>query len=294
MSQTPAQEFQSVFGTIMPSLGLDLQDFTATSAQKDGEPRHKWAKPPESKKSKGCGQQGRPQGQRRERGNQNWGPDAASSRGVTQVLQTVQRILTRHEDVIAQVRADSSFVLFLEKGSHSLLNPLLQVSQRWKSLKALLQELLSWHNKFVASEAAIADARKAGLVAAAGNSWAYLHWDHRASQQIPSPAKAPMSFEQAHATMQKILSYIPREHLIHKFHSTRPLTSNSSGENLVFLLAVSTQGSDAAELHSLFRELCYSACLKLVGLRLRPERMDRQPAVQQLQQQLGPLRGSEL
>ena len=188
--------------------------------------RHKWAKP-ESKGGKGRGQQGRPQGQRRDRGSQNWGPDAASSRGVTQVLQTVQRILTRHEDVIVQVRADSSFVLFLEKGSHSLLNPLLQVSQRWKSLKeskpeelnmalrqtllqALLQELLSRHNKFVASEAAIADARKAGLVAAAGNSWAYLDWDHRASQQIPSPTKAPMSFEQAHATMQKILSYIPK------------------------------------------------------------------------------------
>lgn len=80
------------------------------------------------------------------------------------------------------------------------------------------------------------------------------------------------------------------ELLIHRFHSTRKLTETIAGDTLPFILSIALRGSKAQQTHDAFNLLAGNAALRLVGVRLRSERMNLQPLAQHIAKMAAALR----
>ncbi|CAE7364204.1 unnamed protein product [Symbiodinium microadriaticum] len=99
-------------------------------------------------------------------------------------------------------------------------------------------------------------------------------------------ARSPrhITHETSQATVQRIFELISMEGLLMKFHATRPMAPTYRSEVLPFVLMVSNRRGLADELHNLFSLLCNNACLSIVRVRMRPDRMKRQPLAVRLGQ----------
>ena len=100
--------------------------------------------------------------------------------------------------------------------------------------------------------------------------------------------RCPMH-DQAERAIQRIFELISMEGLLMKFHATRPMAQTYKSEVLPFVLMLSNRGAHTDELHSLFHTLCNNACLSLVGIRMRPDRMKRQPLAVRLSERASSL-----
>ena len=112
------------------------------------------------------------------------------------------------------------------------------------------------------------------------------HPDHQHAygHEGEDAVKPPLPHSQVEATVQRIFELISMEGLLMKFHATRPMAPTYRSEVLPFVLMVSNRRGLADELHNLFSLLCNNACLSIVRVRMRPDRMKRQPLAVRLGQ----------
>ena len=77
---------------------------------------------------------------------------------------------------------------------------------------------------------------------------------------------------------------VVQPNVLTRFRSTRPLSKDPKGEVVPFLLSLSLRQSQAGKCHEALTALSGNACLKLAGLRLRPDRGQKQPLMKELEQ----------
>ena len=76
------------------------------------------------------------------------------------------------------------------------------------------------------------------------------------------------------------------EKVFPKFRAVRPLTENVRGEMLPFLLSISARGQAADRVHHLMTLLTGSQAMRVIGVRMRAEKVQRQPLAQQIAKSL--------
>ncbi|CAE7725871.1 unnamed protein product [Symbiodinium sp. CCMP2592] len=223
-----------------------------------------------------------------------------------ELVATLVRLTLRHEDTEAAIRSDSGFMLYLDTQGFGMTRELYTISQEWKEKKnatppqvtqslrvTLLTALLA--SMKIKMAAALQPERRSTLEkhgwVTPGDppSWAYLRWNPTTEQQEIDPSRPPLLHQDAVTTINAIFGIIPQDNVLHKFHGTRPMAENYQGDTLPFVLMISNRGQRADELHQHLTRLCDNSCMRLVGARLRADRMKRQPLAVRLSQLAGPL-----
>ncbi|CAE7790745.1 unnamed protein product [Symbiodinium sp. CCMP2592] len=243
----------------------------------------------------------------------NWGaPHRHPRPNMEQLVEALCRLTLKQEEELQLIRTEKQFLLHLESGTHGLLAPLWQVAQAWKTgrdktpptvtsslrvalIKSLLAEWVTRLDMMTKDEATIKKMEAQGWVKVQGEK--ELHWTFQQrnaeSRRLELDAtRPPIGHTQmvkiAHDLQQLVMT--GKEELIHRFHSTRKLTETVTGDTLPFILSVAMRGTRAQQAHDLLRSLTGSAALRLVGVRIRGERMNLQPLAQHIAKMAAALR----
>ena len=197
------------------------------------------------------------------------------------------RLLLRHENELARLRADTSFVLFIDTGSHSCLQLLKDAGAKWPELYSqgqvtmplrvllmmgLVQELKRALEEVRVDEDKYTRCKEAGWARdgtmALNPHWVFHGWDSKAKKQIV--------LENSNSEILRMLdameSHVHKEGVLQCFKSAKPYEELESAEVAPFVLTISLRTQAADELHDIFTRLSGNACCKLLGFRVRPER----------------------
>ncbi|CAE7647723.1 unnamed protein product [Symbiodinium sp. CCMP2456] len=172
-----------------------------------------------------------------------------SGHQLREIVATLARLALHHEDTEAALRADTSFMLYLEEGA---VNQSLRVTL----IICMLTEMRTKMDMVLREVDAI---------------------------------KTPIPHEEVKQSITRIFELITVEGMLMKFHGTRPMAETYKSDVLPFVLMISNRGGLADELHSCLLKLCDCACLRLIGGRMRPDRMKRQPLANTLSTLAGTL-----
>ncbi|CAE7835719.1 Pol [Symbiodinium sp. CCMP2592] len=226
--------------------------------------------------------------------SQNSLSQAVSGDELREVVALLTRLALRHEDTEAALRTDCSFLLYMDTQGMGMTAQLFKISQEWKEKKEavppqvkqslrttlLVSIMVTMRQKM---EQALTPEMRPTLVkhgwitAVDPPSWAYLRWNPTTERQEVDNSRPPLPHSEALNALTKINELAGQDGLLHKFHATRKMASEYRSPVLPFLIMVSNRGSEAQSLHQSLIQICDNSCLRLVGARLRQERMKRQP-----------------
>ena len=250
-----------------------------------------------SKYRRGSGKGGTPPGRKK------GAPAAERSEGTRparsdSLLTRLATLTLRHEAQLQMLEVDRSYVLFLNTEPLGVIPLLKEASERWKQLKetgkvtaslrcTLLTSVLLELQTRVQKVAAEPETRKKCEEAEwcstgedAGLRWYYKRWD-----PVAKAAKAVngegLSQAELLANLSLLIQNTKHDGVLHRFHSLRPLATESSAENFTFLLTISTRTAGEA-VHQALTKLQDLCALSLIGARLRPGRMKSSPLADEI------------
>lgn len=263
----------------------------------------KWHKPSTK------GQQGKGRNWSQAWGSDSWqsewkGEEVSLSQKVSgdelrEVVGLLARLALKHEDTEAALRSDTSFMLYFNTRGMTVTRMLYDIAQEWKQLKeqkkinqslrvtliiSILSAMKEKMETALHEEVRPSLEKHSWLTKANPPAWAYMTYNQTTEAQEVDAVRPPLPHEQAKRNIQRIFELISMEGLLMKFHATRPMAQTYRSEVLPFVLMVSNRGPQADELHGLLTSLCNNACLSLIGVRMRPDRMKRQPLAVRLGQ----------
>ena len=245
----------------------------------------------------GGGGRGRERQDRRSRLRSNKDDDDSAS-DLRSAITSLQRLVLRHEDSISMIQSEYSFVTFLRIGSASSVVPALYDAQRaWRQLRdsdpgkvtkpmrctllACLLKELSARLKNLTNEAENkASLHKLGWLNEDYSAWAYLQWSVEKRKLVADDSKTSLTVSEAECLVDKLRELVAEPGLVVRFHPTRPISDQMTGESLTCCLQVSIREPRAAILHERLSTLSGSACAQLIGMGLRKDRMGRSALAQ--------------
>ena len=195
-------------------------------------------------------------------------------------LNTIRTLLVRHDQALNQLAVDRTYVLFFTTTDMSTVSMLRTVTNHWREqytngactstlratlLTSLWLELEARLNKFEADPAAIKVMADQGLFMEAPSRWAYTAWNPQEKKSMLTD-QPHLSSDELKAAIQTPKAAAITEGVIHKFAPMQKLGENISAQAVVFTLVMSTRGTEMTKLIN-------SAATSLIGLRLRPERL---------------------
>ena len=228
-------------------------------------------------------------------------PDLATQH----LLQTLVKMVTRHEEELARIRIDTNFMLFMDVMSEGVYELMKLTAEQWHEkftakkvtaslrvmlMLALLGEIQDRMVKTVESDEQLARCINIGWMAEGSTRlnpvYRYFRWnpDTKAQEQCDTP---PLTHTAALTHVQTLQEMVVLPNVLTRFRSTRPLAKDSKGEVVPFLLSLSLRQTQAGRCHEALMALSGCACLKLAGLRLRPDRGQKQPLMKELEQVTG-------
>ncbi|OLP89189.1 hypothetical protein AK812_SmicGene29352 [Symbiodinium microadriaticum] len=200
----------------------------------------------------------------------------------------------------------------MESGPQGLLHPLWKVAQAWKVgkdkspptvtsslrvalIKCMLAEWAARLDIMTKNEETLKKMEAQGWVKIQGENepmWNYQQWNAQSRRLELDPSRGPISHTTVATTAEALQALVASEAemLIHRFHSTRKLTETIAGDTLPFILSVAMRGSKAQQAHDAFNLMAGNAAFRLVGIRLRGERMHLQPLAQHIAKMAAALR----
>ncbi|CAE7440197.1 unnamed protein product [Symbiodinium sp. CCMP2592] len=302
MTDSTEKEISEVYGQL---LGLPNQARETREALDSDRPP-KWQRP--SHKGFGDGRGGR-QGKEQKWTQQEWDSwgMSRSQNSLSQAvsgdeLREVVALLTRL-DTEAALRTDCSFLLYMDTQGMGMTAQLFKISQEWKEKKEavppqvkqslrtrttlLVSIMVTMRQKMeqeLTPEMRPTLVKHGWITAVDPPSWAYLRWNPTTERQEVDNSRPPLPHSEALNALTKINELAGQDGLLHKFHATRKMASEYRSPVLPFLIMVSNRGSEAQSLHQSLIQICDNSCLRLVGARLRQERMKRQPLANLLSQ----------
>ena len=236
-------------------------------------------------------------------GSGSWGDwsknkDQQSSETTEEVAELVKllaKVVLKLEDDSARLRAESGFILYFDTGAHGILPMLLEASQNWKAKKeegkvttslrvvlllCALQELQTRLQNVLVDENVRAAVIKHGWLkdgeVALDPVWTFMKWDPASQTQVES-GETPMKHSKLLDHVDRLRRAFPQEHVLTRFHSTRPMSDTYQSPVLPFLMSLGFRSAAADTAYDAWSDLIGCSALRMIGLRHRKERLDRQP-----------------
>ncbi|CAE6935538.1 unnamed protein product [Symbiodinium sp. CCMP2592] len=295
-----------------------------TEGNKQPEETARMDKPTARSQQRGQGWRGHQnQGNRRNWSQGGWGQHRRQGQGYYQhsnaehaleeSLRIVANLCLRHDDELAQNRTDRDFVLTMETREGAVLSKLFSLALQWKTRKeagtvdcslrlALFLGLLEiWLARLKALESDTPEAQKLrDQIREQGHAynmegqpekdlqWPYVKWEAEKEKLVPVPNVAPLPQSQIVESLTLIQQLAGAPNVLLKFHSTRRMVEKYEGETVTFLLTIGMRTPQAAQMWGLLTTLCGNTCGKIVGMRLRPAKMERQPLARILAERFPP------
>ncbi|CAE7226814.1 unnamed protein product, partial [Symbiodinium sp. KB8] len=225
-------------------------------------------------------------------------------------MRLLARVALRHEDELSQMRTERVFVLTFETKQGSVLNRLYELAVIWHEKKEkeevnsplrlmLFMGLLEhWKLRLRALES---DQSLRDLMVERGLAtleegipelkWGYQKWNSTLEKLEAVPDAEPMLQSQVVETLIQLEATIQAPNALVQFHATRKLTENLEGDTITFLMGVGLRDPMASQAWGMMTNLCGLSAGRLIGLRIKPARMDRQPIAKVLAEKFPPQKG---
>ena len=113
-------------------------------------------------------------------------------------------------------------------------------------------------------------------------SWVYHGWDPAEEKQVVLQ-DAPLKHAQRLRMIDSLLEHLPREGVLARFSTPKELQEKYEVEVIPFNLTLSLRGSSSELCHQALKALSGCAAMKLQGVRLRPERIQKPPLTKALE-----------
>ena len=210
-------------------------------------------------------------------------------------LRNIRTLLVRHDQALNQLAVDRTYVLFFTTTEMSTLTMLRTVTNHWREqydqgactttlratlLTSLWMELDARLTKFEKDPAAMKVMMDKGLFLGAPHRWAYTAWNPQEKKAMVTD-QPPLSMDELKAAIKTLQAAAMTEGVIHKFSPMQKLGENISAQAVVFTLVLTTR-SRAERVHTEMTKLINSSALSLIGLRLRPEKLQLSPLAKAL------------
>ena len=298
-SQTPLepeQQLAAVWGLSSPLVGTPTparQGNAARARTNPGQP-HKF------RKGLGKGTNKSPQAKRsreQEAEEEFWmDQDQLDEETIRRILRLLVRAVSRHEQQLTSLEADRSYVFFLEVGHHGLIGMLVQASQAWHqqfeagtvttSLRATLWGvlLLEWKTRLdkIENDAnALQTAEAAHWITRTPLQWTYTEWNAEQKKALPA-SRDNLPHEDAKRAVNRLLKSTAKDGVVHRFQSLKPLKPDLQAEVVVMLLTLAIH-HQAAEIYTDLDTLANNCVGKLIGRRLRRERVSKSALAKELE-----------
>ncbi|OLP93634.1 hypothetical protein AK812_SmicGene24424 [Symbiodinium microadriaticum] len=250
--------------------------------QEKEEQPSKWPKP-SSKGYYGKGQQGW----------NRWDKDTSQSSqdppqldsATTHLLRTLTKMTLRMEEEIGRYRADTGFMLFVDTMTEqNTLQLLKDAGQSWQeqfeagtvttSLRIVLFGGLIKKLRDTLQEVLTDDALRGRLMT--------MGW-LQARQQVKDE-RPPLAHDQVMHCIDVLMKTALLPEVLLRFRTAHKQGQETKAEVVPFKLAVSLRGQASMDCFTALSTLSYCGALKLLGLRLRPERMQKSAMAAELEE----------
>ena len=118
--------------------------------------------------------------------------------------------------------------------------------------------------------------------------WGYQRWNPTLEKLEPVQGATPMHQSQVVETLVQLESTISAPNALVQFHATHKLVENLEGDTITFLMGVGLRDPMASQAWGMMTNLCGLTATRLIGLRIRPARLDRQPVAKVLAEKFPP------
>ena len=243
---------------------------------------------------------GRARARRDGRSTSQWNEEETDAAGLREAITGLQRLVLRHEDSLSMIQSEYSFVAFLRVNApSSIVGALYEAQRAWRHLRdtspaqltkpmrcSLLARLFMELAKRMRNLDTEEENRKRleglGWLSPDHSAWRALQWSVEKKMLIHDESRQPVSRTDAIALVDKVREMVAEPGLVMRFHPTRPLTNQMSGESLTCCLQLSIREPRAAVLHDDLDQLAGLACTQLIGMGLRRDRMGRSALAQSI------------
>eukprot|EP00439_Symbiodinium_sp_Y106_P055896 s375_g7.t2 len=203
------------------------------------------------------------------------------------------------EDLLAELRMDKMFVLFIREDAISVLPSLYQVSKEYhqqqeegtltaqSSLRTLLlacmmKQLRDRINHMLSTQEGTRKLQTAGWVMAS-QEWTRHKWCRQAKRLVIDTEAPPV----AHTSLMESIDFLLanlRGDVVQKFHSTQNLGKMEAAQThtATFFLSISLRGPTAEQVHTRFTSLLGITALQLIGLSMKRATLQRSQLAQQV------------
>ena len=147
-------------------------------------------------------------------------------------------------------------------------------------LTSLWLEMEARLAKFEQDAAAVKVMVEKGLFLEAPGRWAYTAWNQQ-EKKAQVTDQPHLSSDELKAAIKTLKAAAMTEGVIHKFAPMQKLGANITAQAVVFTLVLTTRAR-AERVHTEMTKLVNSAAMSLIGLRLRPEKLQLSPLAKAL------------
>ena len=213
-------------------------------------------------------------------------------------IKLLARVCLRHEDELSQMRSERDFILTFETRFGTVLQKLYQIALVWKEKKetnqvdcSLRQALFiavlqMWHERL--RSVRLSQGYAAIPEGKTELQWFYLKWNSEKGLLEKVEDAEPLLQSQVLTSLVHLQDTITAPHVLQRFHSTRRMAEKYQGETVTFLLSVGLRDPRASQSWGMLSTLCGCSASKVLGLRIRESRMDRQPLLKVLAERFPP------
>ncbi|CAE7279311.1 unnamed protein product [Symbiodinium natans] len=293
---TPEQQMAAVWGLSSPLA-------TTPTPQRQASVRHRLPQGTPQKYRKGMGKGAGKAAPKAKRDRDQEAEDelmmdleSLDEETVRTALKTLVKTALRHEHQLTILEADRSYVFFLDTTNHGIVSMLIQASATWNtkfeectvntSLRATLWGvlLMEWKARLekIESDAKVLQvAETAGWATRSPLQWIYNEWNPVQKKALPS-SRDNLTHEEAKKAVNQLIANTAKDNTVHRFQSLRPLKPDLQAEVITMVLTLTVHQQAAAVYHDL--DLLANNCAgKLIGLRLRRERVGKTTLTKELE-----------
>ncbi|CAE7822925.1 jockey\pol [Symbiodinium sp. CCMP2592] len=296
------KEIEDVWGKLPQRMETDQSGQEKRGQDKtiaDADRQNKWPKPA----YKGSYGKGQSQWRGWDNEQEEDTHPAVLDEATTHLLRTLTKLTLRLEEEMGRFRADTCFMLFVDTVTEqNTLQLLREAGQKWQEgfeagtvttslriilLGGLLQKLHEVLDLVISDDGLRERLMKVGWLSEGATAltpmWHYYRWDPEARAQVKDE-KPPLSHERVLHCVSTLQKTLCDPQVLLRFRATHPLGEETQAEVVPFKMAISLRGQASVEAFMALSALSYCGALKLLGLRLRPERMQKSKMASELEE----------
>ena len=222
------------------------------------------------------------------------GVSSSPGQDLEKLVDMVARLSLRHESTLQVLRQDTAYVMWARLSSPSVVATMIAAAKKWKDMAGdasqqhkmlarlpmrILQQLVDLVRKDVTHLKTDPSVRQ-GFKDSSGN-WNFQVWNRELQALEVDTTRPPMPQGEVLQLLEHMIKQATQQ-AINRFHATRPLTDNMTGEVVTLLLDLSVRHPAAAELYHALGKLQGNAVFQLIGIQYRKEGLRHTPLARQL------------